>query len=71
MKIHSLLFVLGLVVVVMAFFDFPLPHFFDKWLLVLVGVLVSFFSYTLMNEKRTAETREGSQPNASHEKPVV
>jgi len=69
MKIYSFLFTLGLIVVFMAFFDFPLPHFFDKWFFVIVGGLISFFSYVLMNGKRSATTLNGK--NTNHEQPTL
>jgi purine-cytosine permease-like protein len=56
MRISTLLFTLGLVVVLVAFFDFPFPHFVDRWLLVVVGAFISFFSYTLINEERKVKT---------------
>lgn len=73
MKTHSILFTLGLVVVIMAFFDFPFPHIFDKWILVVVGGLISFFSYTLINENRAVnpQDHETKQQNNTYEEPTI
>tara|TARA_B100000745_G_scaffold49034_1_gene29349 strand:- start:3245 stop:3457 length:213 start_codon:yes stop_codon:yes gene_type:complete len=70
MKTPSVIFVLGLLVVILAFFDFPLPHFFDKWLLVLIGALIAFFAYTLLNGKNETQA-DVNEVSPENEKPIV
>jgi len=78
MKIPSILFALGLLVAIVAFFDFPLPYIADKWLLVIIGAVIAFFSYTLINENRRGDpkqtipagTRAENEQSTTHDKTV-
>lgn len=56
MNSHWILFILGVLIAVFAFFNFPFPHALDKWLFVLFGIVIMFLSYIHINEGRGVDT---------------